>query len=71
MNIPMKRDIAEHFQVGDVIRIGNWPGVPRDKEWRVDAIVPGRGIRLRPVDDPFNDATGEFWITGPEDRPFD
>ena len=59
------------FQVGDVITLNNIPEIPADKEWRVDAIVPGKGIRLRPANDPFNDAHGEYWITGPDDTPFD
>ena len=62
------------FQVGDVITLDNVPHIPPTMQWRVDAIVPGKGIRLRPAGDStvdrFNDAAGEFWIAGPDDRPF-
>ena len=65
----------EFFQVGDVITLNNVPQIPPDMKWRVDAIVPWKGIRLRPhgttATDRFNDAAGEFWITGPDDKPFD
>ena len=60
--------------IGDIITLNNLPHVPKDMPWRVDAIVPGKGIRLRPAGDTnvdrFNDAAGEFWITGPTDQPF-
>ena len=66
---------ADHFEVGDIITLNNIREIPPDMEWRVDAIVPGRGVRLRPAGttarDRFNDVVGEYWIAGPDDSPFD
>lgn len=62
------------FQIGDILTIDNNPQIPKDMRWRVDAIVPGKGVRLRPAGDSsrdrFNDAASELWIAGPDDRPF-
>lgn len=46
---------------GDIISISGVPG-----QWRVCETAPDGRVRLRPVDNPFNDALGEYWIVPSE-----
>jgi hypothetical protein len=54
---------AEVLGVGDVITITNKDSpFPRGYEWTVCDVRPDGAVKLRPKNNPFDDAAGEYWI---------
>lgn len=48
--------------VGEILTFKDVPGLPPGYQWRIAEITPTGDLRLTPVNDPFNAATGVYWM---------